>query len=103
MLYTTCPDRGEALSLARALLQEQLIACANIGEGHQALYHWQGTLEETREVALLCKTNRAKAAAAMAYIKAQHSYATPAIIGWSADSDQNYFDWIMAQLDTNPR
>ncbi len=53
LIYMTCADEAEARKIAAALLDERLIACANIMAPHTALYSWKGKREESREVAVI--------------------------------------------------
>jgi periplasmic divalent cation tolerance protein len=80
------PDEAEARAVAGALLDEKLIACANIVPGMVSLYEWQGERGEAREVGVLFKTRRALAQALLTRLDQLHSYQTPAITGWYADA-----------------
>ncbi len=54
--YIPCPDKDTANKLASTLLQEKLIACANIIPGMESMYWWQGKIETSSEHILLLKT-----------------------------------------------
>ena len=82
LIWCPFPAEDEARAVAASLLDEGLIACANIIPGMVSLYTWQGTRGEGREVGMLCKTHGALAEQAMDRLEQLHSYATPAIIGW---------------------
>ena len=85
LLWCPFPSEDEAMSAAGTLLDEGLIACANIVPGLVSLYVWQGERGEAREVGVLAKTHTSLGAAAMARLEQLHSYKTPAIIGWDSD------------------
>ena len=85
LIWCPFPDEAEARRAADALLNEGLIACANLVPGLVSLYVWQGERGEAREVGLLAKTHQSLAAAAIAKLEQLHSYQTPAIIGWKSD------------------
>src|SRR5690606_29239467 len=57
-----CPfaDEDSAARAADALLEEGLIACANILPGVRSIYRWQGERGEARECAVLFKTSAAR-------------------------------------------
>lgn len=41
LIYVTCEGQTEAERIAGALLEKQLIACANIMAPHTAVYMWE--------------------------------------------------------------
>ena len=80
LLYITAGDREEALAIGRALVGERLAACANILGGIVSVYRWEGAVAEDEEVALVAKTTRDRVDAAVARVRALHSYDCPCII-----------------------
>ncbi|HFD14890.1 MAG TPA: divalent-cation tolerance protein CutA, partial [Rhodospirillales bacterium] len=58
LCYVTCGSREEARTIARAVVERRLAACANILDGMTSVYRWEGTLHEDPEVLLLLKTRR---------------------------------------------
>ena len=50
MLYSTFPNRAEALSAARTLVESRLAACANLVDGVTSIYEWQGAVQQEQEV-----------------------------------------------------
>ena len=82
-----CPFGAEddAARVAETLLDESLIACANILPPMRAIYCWDGEKGEAREVGVLFKTHASLLDSAMTRLDALHPYDTPAIIGWRAD------------------
>lgn len=85
LVWCPFPNEEEARLAAGTLLDEGLIACANIVPGLVSLYVWQGERGEAREVGLLAKTHPSLAEATIARLEQLHSYQTPAIIGWDSD------------------
>jgi periplasmic divalent cation tolerance protein len=82
-----CPFESEeaAARAAAQLLDEGLIACANILPEMRSLYLWQGERGEARECGALFKTETSLLERAVARLAAIHPYETPAIAGWRAD------------------
>lgn len=83
-----CPFESEeatAEAVSR-LLDEGLIACANLVPGVRSLYVWQGKREESRECGALLKTDARLLDKAVARLAAIHPYETPAVVGWGADA-----------------
>lgn len=86
LIWCPFPDAGEPQKVARQLLEERLIACANILPAMQSVFRWQGEIGTAEEVAVLFKTSAARLEAATARLAQLHSYDVPAIAGWHADS-----------------
>lgn len=80
------PDEDTAAACADTLLEEGLIACANIVPQVQARYVWRGTREIARETGVLFKTHVSLLEKLVERIAALHPYAEPAILGWACDT-----------------
>lgn len=80
LLYVTCPDMQVASHIARTLVEERRVACANILGQMRSVYRWEGQVMEAKEVAMLLKTTRAQEANVIARIRALHPYENPAIL-----------------------
>ena len=96
-LLTYLPTTDAAHSLATALIDARLIACANIGAQVTSLYTWQGAREETPEVQLWLKTRSDLAPDVMAKIEQLHPYDCPLIALDEITVNQAYADWVNAQ------
>jgi periplasmic divalent cation tolerance protein len=95
LIYSTFPKREEALSVARRLVEDQQIACANIIDGVTSVYRWQEALQEDTEVVMLVKTQAAKVDAVMEHIRALHSYDVPSITAWPLHKGQaDFLQWV---------
>ncbi|MEQ9813481.1 MAG: divalent-cation tolerance protein CutA [Azospirillaceae bacterium] len=94
-LYMTFPDMDNARQIAAALVEERLIACANILPAMVSVFRWEGKVEEQEEVAMLAKTVAGRVAAIEAVLAERHPYAVPCLTVWPiADGHQPYLDWI---------
>ena len=80
------PDEDSAAAVADRLLDEKLVACANILGSVRSLYEWSGERGDEREVGVLFKTDAALLDAAVERIAALHPYDTPAVLGWRCDA-----------------
>jgi periplasmic divalent cation tolerance protein len=82
-----CPfaDEASAARAAQQLLDERLIACANILPPMRSIYAWQGERSEAVEVGVLFKTDGAVLERAAARLAEIHPYESPAVLGWRAD------------------
>lgn len=95
LLYTTWPDRASAEAAAHTLLDERLIACANILGASTSIYRWQGQVETADELVALFKTSQAKAGAARDRIAALHPYEEPAILNLAVDANGTSADFLV--------
>lgn len=80
MLYCTCANHQEALRIARVLVDERLVACANILPPHTAVYRWEDQVRDEPEVAMLLKTKGDMTARVAERIKSLHSYSVPCVV-----------------------
>jgi periplasmic divalent cation tolerance protein len=99
MLYVTCTDHDEALRIARTLVDEKLIACANILAPHTAVYRWEGKVETGPETAMIMKTSSDKTARVTERIKRLHSYDVPCVVAWPvADGNPDFLTWVQDEV-----
>lgn len=82
MMYAPFPDRDSAREIAAALLEEKLIACANILGEVESLFSWEGELDSAVEVGVLFKTDKTILDRATKRLGELHPYDTPAVLGW---------------------
>lgn len=82
LIWVPFADADQARTVARAVLDEKLVACANIISGVELLFLWEGRIDTASECGVLFKTNDALLAPAIARIEHLHPYQSPAIIGW---------------------
>jgi periplasmic divalent cation tolerance protein len=94
-VYAVFADAREAESVARAVVEERLAACANILGPCRSIYRWQGKAEEADEVAAIFKTSEAAAPRLVARIAALHGYEVPAIAIWPiSEAVAAYASWV---------
>ncbi len=86
LVWSPFPDAESASAAAKTLLDERLVACANIIPGIRSLYEWNGERGEATEAAMLLKTDAALLERAIARLAELHPYDEPAILGWRCDA-----------------
>ena len=101
LVLTTEANRERAETLALALLERGLVACASL-HPVVSLYRWQGQLERNEEVQLLLKTIPGNLEALRRALGELHSYQTPEWIHWTAGSEGPYGLWLLQQLPLSP-
>lgn len=95
MIWCPFATREEAEGVARVLVQEGLVACANILPGIVSIFRWNGAIDTAEEVAVLFKTDARLLSQAIAKLAVLHPYETPAIIGWKADcAPEGTQEWL---------
>ena len=97
LLYLTVKDKSHAQQIARTLLAEKRIACANIIEGVTSIYVWENKLEETSEAILLLKTRQDLAESTRKRAAELHGYDCPCILEFSPENAHPPFaEWVAA-------
>lgn len=86
LIWCPLPDAATAETIATEMLDEQLVACANIMGPVRSLFVWQGERSATQEVGVLFKTDAAVLNRAIARLEQLHPYECPAIAAWHCDS-----------------
>lgn len=101
LVMVTVGSEEEAVNIARSLLEDRLIACANLIDRIRSIYHWEGRICDDPEILLLCKTQRHLFPRLADKVKSIHSYDVPEIValplveGWAP-----YFQWIEEETRT---
>ncbi len=99
VVLVTAPDEEKAASLARALVEERLIACANLVPRVRSIYRWQGAVHDEAEVLLVMKTRAARFEALCARVKALHPYSVPEVLRVDVGAGhQPYLDWVLGEV-----
>lgn len=96
VVYTTYPDRETAKDICRKLLEERLIACANLAPV-ESLYHWDGQIAQETEYTATFKTNPGIVDILRTRYVQLHPYEVPCFVTWSAQGDPAYTDWVYAE------
>lgn len=82
LIWCPFPDREVARAVVEQLLDEELVACANLVDGVESLFVWQGQHDQASECGALFKTQEALLEKATTRLSELHPYETPAIMGW---------------------
>lgn len=80
VLLCTAPSMEVAARLGRTLVEEKLVACANLVPGVRSIYAWKGAVCDEPEVLLLLKARTDAFEAVRARIVALHPYEVPEVI-----------------------
>jgi periplasmic divalent cation tolerance protein len=100
-VYAVFGSAAEAQSIARAVVEERLAACANILAPCRSIYKWKGSIQEDEEVPALFKTRADTAEALIARISELHSYDVPAAVVWPIERAlPAYAHWVAQESGT---
>lgn len=95
LVYVTCADKKEAEKIGKTLVEEGIVACANVLSKSESYYFWKGKFTKETEQILLLKTTEKRFPELEEKIKAIHSYENPAIIAlkpWHAS--KKFTQWV---------
>ncbi len=101
VLFVTAPP-ADAPALGRTLVEERLVACANVLPGATSFYWWQGALCRDEEAVLWMETTAGRLEAATARLREIHPYEVPKIVAFTPAAVHGpYAAWVHAE--TSPR
>ena len=86
LIWCPFPDAATATATAKTLLDERLVACANVLPAMLSLFEWNGERGEATEAGALFKTDAALLERAITRLAEEHPYDEPAILGWRCDA-----------------
>lgn len=95
VVLMSAPDAESARRIASALLDERLVACANILPGATSLYRWEGKVRQDEEVVAIVKTIRRRVPRVLERAEALHPYDVPELLVHRVtDGGAKYLDWV---------
>ena len=99
IVFTTFANEADAARACRVLVEERLIACANLLPGARSLYRWEGSVADQPEVVVLMKTRKQDWTALMSRLHELHPYDTPECVAVRiAAGAPRYMAWLDAAL-----
>lgn len=100
IVLMTASTKEEAVRIVHTLLEERLIACANIMDPVSSFFWWQGKIEEEKEVLVIMKSHETLFKKLSKRVMELHSYDTPEILALPiVNGSQSYLDWMKACLE----
>jgi len=98
VVYVTCPSKVEADELAGKIVAERLAACANVIEGVNSVFHWQGKIDSAEESLIILKTRKKLLKELTSFVQLHHSYNVPEIIAIPiVGGSDDYLNWINSE------
>jgi periplasmic divalent cation tolerance protein len=98
-VVTTAGSKQEADRIAEALVEQRLVACAQVSGPITSTYHWHSKVETAQEWRCTVKTLHSHYRAVEAAIRQVHSYDEPEILATSVvAASPGYLDWLSGEL-----
>lgn len=95
VVLMTCANEDEAQSIVEKLLDQKLIACANLTQPVRSLFWWEGKVNSEQEILVVMKTREECFVDLKTLIKSFHSYSVPEIIALPiVAGNEEYLNWI---------
>ncbi|MFZ5444315.1 MAG: divalent-cation tolerance protein CutA [Myxococcota bacterium] len=96
VVLMTAPDEEKAAAIARTLVEERLIACANLVPKIRSIYRWQGQLCDEAEVLVIMKCAAERFEALRARVTALHPYTVPELLRLEVvEGHPPYLEWVL--------
>lgn len=97
VVLVTAPNEENAAAIARTLLEEGLIVCANLLPNVRSLYKWEGNIADEREVLMVLKAPESKYTTLQARILSLHPYTVPEVLKLEVpDGSPAYVQWVLS-------
>jgi len=95
IVIVTTSSKQEAEKIAQHLLDQRLIACANIIGPVSSLFHWLGKIERAEEYLMLLKSRKDLFEKLAETVKVLHSYEVPEILVLPVvGGSEAYLGWL---------
>ena len=95
VVFVTTSSPAEAEKIGRALVEEKLVACANILSQVRSIYRWQGKICDEPEALMILKTRSGQIKKIIQRVRSLHSYTVPEIIALPIlAGSKEYLRWI---------
>ena len=100
IVLMTASNQEEAKKIVITLLEERLIACANIMDSISSFFWWQGKIETEKEALVIMKSRESLFNKISQRIVDLHSYEVPEILAIPVVNGlKSYLDWIRDCLE----
>lgn len=100
IVFVTASSREEAERIAKALLEDKLIACANIIGSVHSIFWWQDEIDTAQEYLIIMKTRNDLFERVCERVKALHSYQIPEVIATPiVNGLKQYIKWLNESLE----
>jgi periplasmic divalent cation tolerance protein len=86
---------GQAVMVAKVLVEERLAACVNVLPAMTSVYRWEGAVQQDAEEQVVIKTTTDRLADLESRLRQLHPYELPEFLVISADAGgEAYLKWV---------
>ena len=101
IVIMTTPNKSKAEKIIRKLLEEHLIACANVLDSVCSFFWWKQKIEQENEALVVMKSSKKLFKKIVQRIQELHCYDVPEILALPIlDGSEAYLDWMKNTFDT---
>lgn len=98
VVMTTVSTLEQGHQLARILVEERWVACAQVLPQITSVYRWQGQIEQDSEILLLLKLPASRYPPFQARLHQIHPYEEPEVVALEAMAvSPSYLNWAIQQ------
>ena len=95
IVFVTTKNKAEAEKISLALLQEKLIACANMISPVKSCFFWLGKIDSAEECLVVLKSRMKLFESLVECVKNLHSYEVPEILALPiVAGSEAYLGWM---------
>ncbi len=104
VILTTMPDTAQTDELSRALVDERLAACVNVGAPMSSTYRWRDAVERETERQLVIKTTRDRIGDVERRLRQIHPYELPEFLVLAVErGSEAYVAWVSDSVAAGTR
>ena len=93
--YMTFATKAEAKNIITGLLDQELIACANLIPSVESYYWWDDDVKKSTEVIVFFKTRAKNEDKVLKFVRRYHSYECPCVIFTDINyGNPDFLKWI---------
>jgi periplasmic divalent cation tolerance protein len=98
LIYVTASNEDEAATIGRVLVEDGLVACANVIGQVRSIYRWEGVVQDEHEAVLIAKTTADQVEAVTAKVCALHSNTLPCVVALPIlGGNPAFLEWVAAE------
>lgn len=96
VVFMTAPTEAKAAEIARTLVEERHIACANLIPRVRSIYVWEGKVADEQETLVVMKIEAARFERVKDRILELHPYGVPEVIALDVTAGHTqYLQWVL--------
>ncbi len=99
VIFVTTSSMEEANAIGKKMVEEKLVACANIIPKIRSLYLWKGKFCDESEVLLMMKSRQGLLDRIVRGVEELHSYEVPEVVALPVlGGSEDYLRWVEESL-----